>query len=677
LAVPGRGADRVEPDPGVDLAVRQFREFYLGAGGGPAAPDTHLPAPDLRQARRWARALLPNGSWGDIDYASGARSSWPPFGHWTRITELVTAARAEAAGREDRAAELGAAHRAYAFWIAHDFQCPNWWDNEIGIPMAVGRVSLLLGEDLRPAEYAYATGTSLSRYPIARTGQNKVWLAGNTLMLGLLRGDRATIAAATAAIWSEVRVSTDEGIQPDFSFHQHGPQQQFGNYGMAFAVETARWAGIMRGTPWRLPQGQLGVLSQFLLEGENWVCWRGMMDISACGRQLMPGSPREKAATVERVMGQAAGFDGAHEAAYRAFLARDRPGATNDLVGNRYFWRSDYLVHRRPDMAATLKLSSKRVIGAEMVNSENLSGYHLADGALYLYRDSREYEDIFPVWDWGMLPGVTCARVPPPAYTVSSVKTDFVGGVSDGTAGLCALDYDRDGVRAKKAWFFAGDTVVCLGAGISAAAGTPVATTLNQCLLRGPVRVVSRGGDATVEAGRHSFAGRSVVEHDGLRYSLLEEGALNLETGPVTGSWRRVFDSPATPKAEVTRAVFKLWIDHGRGASGGHYAYAVSTLPDGSKPVVLENSGLRQAVLIAGAGAAIVFWAPGEIELPDGMSLAADEPCLVLAGPTETLVVDPTQRLPRLSLEIDGAAHEVELPGGALAGTPARVPNGP
>jgi len=39
--------------------------------------------------------------------------------------------------------------------------------------------------------------------------------------------------------------------------------------------------------------------------------------------------------------------------------------------------------------AATLKMSSTRVIGAELVNSENLSGYHTADGALYLYREGR------------------------------------------------------------------------------------------------------------------------------------------------------------------------------------------------------------------------------------------------------------------------------------------------
>ena len=116
-------------------------------------------------------------------------------------------------------------------------------------------------------------------------------------------------------------------------------------------------------------------------------------------------------------------------------------------------------------------MSSKRVIGAELVNEENLSGYHLADGALYLYQGGDEYTDIFPVWDWRKIPGVTCAQTDIPAFKTSSIESDFVGGVSDGTHGCAALDYVRDGVVAKKAWFFGANSVVCLGAGISGGRG--------------------------------------------------------------------------------------------------------------------------------------------------------------------------------------------------------------
>jgi chondroitin AC lyase len=665
-------ADRPSLLPAAQRAVEQFREFYLGSDDAFAMRDNNEPAPDPSRSRRFAQSLRADGTWADIDYASQAHSAWPPATHGTRMTAMVATAGERATSPADRAELLVAAHRAFAFWIAHDFQCPNWWYNEIGVPKVIGTAALLLGDELAPAEYRYATGTSLSRFPIGRTGQNKVWLAGNTLMLGLLTGDLAVIRAASDAIWGEVHVTTAEGIQADFSFHQHGAQQQFGNYGMALAVETARWGRILRDTPWALPEAQLAVFRRYLLDGQNWVSWRGAMDISACGRQVMPHSPREKTANLARVMAQAASFDAAHEDAYRAFIARNRPGAANELTGNRFFWRSDYMVYRRPDFAATLKLSSKRVIGAELVNRENLSGYHTADGALYLYREGGEYEDIFPVWDWRKLPGVTCAQTALPAFKVSFVNRDFVGGVSDGVDGCCALDYVRDGLRAKKAWFFGGDTVVCLGADIAGQAPATVATTLNQCLLRGTVRVA--GETQALAPGSHTLTGIPSVEHDGWRYTLLEAGVLHLETGPVTGNWHRVFDNPDSPQADVTKKIFTLWLDHGRNPQAAHYAYAVAPASTVAPIRVLENSATKQAVLLPDTNVGIVFWSASDLILPDGRRIASDEPCLLLVEAKTILVVDPTQKLKSLHLQVGGSEREVTLPTGARAGTAGVLP---
>lgn len=673
LAVAAVAADRPALSPDVRRAAQQFDEFYLGSDDAFAMRDTNETAPDPSRSRHFASTLRADGTWADLDYASAARSGWPAATHCTRITAMAATAGQRFTSPADRAALLTAVHRALAWWMAHDLQCPNWWYNEIGIPKAVGTTALLLGDQLTAEEFRYATGTSLARFPIARTGQNKVWLAGNTLMRGLLAGDEAAIGAAVTAIWSEVQVTTAEGIQPDFSFHQHGAQQQFGNYGMAFAVETARWGRILRGTPWQLPAEKLAVFRGYLLDGQNWVSWRGAMDISACGRQFMPHSPAEKAANLARVMEQATTFDPAHTRAYQAFVARNASGAPNDLVGNKYFWRSDYMIHRQAGFAATLKLSSTRVIGAELVNSENLSGYHTADGALYLYRDGREYEDIFPVWDWRKLPGVTCAQTAPPAFTTSFVGRDFVGGISDGAAGCCALDYVRDGVQAKKSWFFTGDTVVCLGADISGHAPEPIATTLNQCLLRGAVRVKVAGGTTPAEPGSHIIAGAEAVEQDGWRYTLLEGGELHLDTGRVTGNWHRVFDNPDAPQADVTKDIFTLWLDHGRDPAAAHYAYAIAPVGSAATVRLLENSATKQVVALAGEKIGIVFWSASGVVLPDGRRIATDAPCLILAAAQTIRVVDPTQKLKTLHLTVDGVAREIVLPTGALAGTASEL----
>ena len=86
-------------------------------------------------------------------------------------------------------------------------------------------------------------------------------------------------------------------------------------------------------------------------------------------------------------------------------IIRKRP---QEIYGHKHFWQSDYSVHYNRTYFTSLRMCSKRTAGMEMnVNGENLLGYYLPFGLTYIYRHGDEYQDIFPVWDWGRLPGVT------------------------------------------------------------------------------------------------------------------------------------------------------------------------------------------------------------------------------------------------------------------------------
>ncbi len=656
-------------------AATQFRDFFADSPDAHGMRDTNeaRPSPDL--APRFAAELGADGRWSDLDYESKARSGWPPAQHWQRIQAMATIYARTGTAPADRAVLLAAVHRAFGHWIERDYQCTNWWFNQIGVPKIVGATLLLLGDAATPEEFRYGTQVSLARYPIKLTGQNKIWLAGNTLMRGLLLRDDAMTGTGIDAIWSEIEITTKEGLQPDFSFHQHGAQQQFGNYGLAYAVNMALWARVLDGTRWQLSPAKLEALRGYLLEGQAWISWRGAMDISACGRQLMPGSPHDKAGTIARVMRQAMVFDPARAPDYAAFVARNEAGGANTLTGFRHFWRSDYAVFRRPEFMATLKMSSNRVIGTERENQENLSGYHLGDGGLYLYRRGDEYADIFPLWNWNRVPGVTCAQMPQPEFVVSQVKTDFVGGLSSGDAGLATLDYRRDGVTAKKAWFFHRDAVVCLGADIRGQSPTGVATTLNQVHLRGPVRVVTAGGAEQFETGERVVNGGATVEHDGWRYTIAAGSQVRIAALPAVGNWQNVYRNPTTPTDDVRGSLFTLWLDHETRPAGASYAYtaALANTSTGDAPRVLANGPALQAAAFVDGAVAVVFWTAGEFGLPDGTRIKADAPCLVLVKSVTAKVVDPTQKLARLALTRDGVVREVALPTGGTAGTPVTV----
>ena len=65
----------------------------------------------------------------------------------------------------------------------------------------------------------------LNRAKMGLTGQNKVWLAQNVIYTSLLTNNYISIELTSKSISEEIMITEREGIQPDFSFHQHGPQQ--------------------------------------------------------------------------------------------------------------------------------------------------------------------------------------------------------------------------------------------------------------------------------------------------------------------------------------------------------------------------------------------------------------------------------------------------------------------
>jgi chondroitin AC lyase len=253
------------------------------------------------------------------------------------------------------------------------------------------------------------------------------------------------------------------------------------------------------------------------------------------------------------------------------------------------------------------------------------------------------------------------------------VPRDFVGALSDGADGVAALDFAREGIRAKKAWFFTGEEIVCLGADLHGASPAGLATTLNQTRARGAVHLRAAGTEERFTTGQRSLSGTATVQHDGWVYTLIEPGALHVAAERVTGHWSRVYTNPTTPPDEVRGEVFSLWLDHGTTANGASYAYAIHLDGAPRHAKLLANTASCQAVALAGGKVAVVFWAAGEFRLPDGRIVATDTPCLLLADAQTVRVAEPTQRMTRLQLSLNGVARAVTLPGGGFAGTPVTL----
>ncbi|WP_157246014.1 polysaccharide lyase family 8 super-sandwich domain-containing protein [Nonomuraea typhae] len=549
-----------------------------------------------------------DGLWADVDYADLDVTDWAPFRHLVRL-------RALAVHRPD------AALRALDAWLRLDPRCPNWWYDQLGAPRALGDAALLL-QPLLPAGQAESVCRILRRAAFAgMTGQNLLWAAEVVIRRCLLEGDDDGLAEAFRRAATLLTPGAGEGVQPDYSFHQHGPQLYSGGYGHEFAVDMAALAALSAGTPLALP---LDELAAYFLDGQRWMLHAGRYDIACMGRESTREGNARRGHVLEAAARSLADAGAPRAAELRAFGRGPGPGA-------RYFPHSDYLAVHRAGWSAAVKTSSTRTVLSEAGNGEGLRGRHLCDGVTHLWRTGEEYADLWPVQDWRHLPGTTAAFGPGPPPPLADFGQDtggspFAGGLSDGLLALCAMHLDRDGVRARKAWFFFLEEYVALGAGITGDdPGTSVHTTIDQVAL----------GELVVDSG--------TVRHNGVAYHVLDGPAPTVRAGRRTGRWSDINRSQS-PR-DLAADVLEIWLDHGPGPRDAAYAYLAvpGRAPDPSPVTVLANTPSLQAVRHSGLDVTqAVFHRPGTLTLPDGSSVTVSRPLLLqLTGADEVIAACP------------------------------------
>lgn len=538
---------------------------------------------DVKSAARNADAILSSmqsdGSWSNIDYASKVRSGWPTVEHIRNMRTLACGAYAD--NRQDC---LEAFCKALDFWIVRNPVCPNWYANDISVPMTLGPAAILIRDRLNALQTEQVVKIMSESY-IGMTGQNKVWMSGNVLMRAIIEEDEELVYKARASMLDEIVVTTGEGIQPDWSFHQHGAQLQFGNYGLSFVTVFADWFPAFEGTPLEISGDKRDILVNYIYNGPYRVVWKGYFDMSACGRQVTKNSQKSKANSLLNAMKK---------------LGLEQ----YEITGPVYYPRSDFGVYRSDGWYASIRMQSKRVKGFEQTNSENMRGYFSSDGALLVRRSGREYEDVAPAWNWRRVPGVTAYDDGTELFGCKAAapynKTDLVFGKAEGDKMVAAMDLVRDGLAARKAWFFTPKGIICLGCGISKSDGTQVTTSVDQCRLNG-----------TVETGD------GWVRHNGITYVSID-GSFVQAPEAHSGDWYSIH--PNYNKTLVTMNLLDIYIDHGKSPSGASYAYVI--VPDGSSSAdaaawakgtvkILSNTTSVQKVDV-GDSVLTVDWERGE-----------------------------------------------------------------
>lgn len=633
-----------------------------------------------------------DGSFRDLDYVEQNWTDWGPHRHIIRVKKLcsIFAAEENPYYQSEKLAEE--IHRAIAFFLAGKYKSDNWWMNDVGVPTECGLIRLLFKEWLTeeeskeilrlakgnpdlPREFElYSNPEKDAQRPFKSQGMHMVsQLVDTHVFLAVENGDpkvamkkiRDCIQALNIefkvitypASRSKTHLYADEHcIKTDFSYHEHENEMVHNGYGLGMITYMGLLFVFWRGTDVMMDEEATREYINLLLDGFRLLRFRCTPPMMTLGRDV--ANADKKVYRREDITQMIISICDALllHTDYRSDELRQwremnaNPEKCDHVTFTKYFWQSDIISHNRPGYHFSVHGVSNRIKRPESILKKNVLGMFLGDGCYNLMQTGREYDGIAPYMDWHKVPGttVTCGDVdlnPECEIDIEIDKlrvfggakgtTSFVGGVSDGTYGLFAYDYNHLSVKAKKAWFCFDEGIVCLGAGICTENKDGAFTTLNQCKLFGEVMV---DGEKMNHCERY-LSGCGTVLSDNVGYLFLKpEKNVYLVNETRTGAWNRV-DRDSGTDEPVSGQVFLLGIDHGERPENEEYAYMLLPCMDengllrfAEKPSVeiIENTSACQAVWHREKKQLqAVFYEAGSMKIED-FWLTVNKPCALL-----------------------------------------------
>ncbi len=607
--------------------------------------------PPSERVKQFLADLNESGRWADVDYEDEKRGAWDLMIPASRLRDFAMA-RVAPDLAEDLADGVSgeeldrAIHRVLDDWLANRYKSSNWWYNQIGIPRLMRDTAVLLEGRLDAPRWEGLLEI-VNQHKVEGTGANLLWTAETALHYACLVQDGDLLADAAQRIRGEIVVGQREGIQTDWSFFQHGERPQTFHYGSSYMHVALTVGRQLQGTPWEYSEEEVAILSNFLLEGAQWML-RGEYTVpSTLDRSASrPGSMR---VNLEPFVSMWSKVDSTRRGELRTFAARMTGGA-EPLNGFRHFDRADFTLYHRPGFSYFVKMISDRTFLTETLNQENHFGnpvFHTGDH--YLVRNGQEYVDLMPVWDWERLPGIASA-----SGMREVERKPFVGGLGDGTSGVSAMDQVRTGeegaeLALRRSWFFHRDMVISLAGGWELSGDTSDPwLVLDQSRLRDAVSVVDTEGHAhEIEAGEHWKGSAVAVSHGDVAWIPLGRAPVSVQIVKACGSWRRINSNYS--EEPIEEKVFLASMEF-EGASPEAGGFAVLPGVDPAEAVriagappwtVLRNDRAVQALEFADDGVGMaVFYETGAVEF-GGRELSVSRPCLVFRRGETLSVADP------------------------------------
>jgi hyaluronate lyase len=514
----------------------------------------------------------------------------------------------------------------------------NWYDFEIGAPIQLVDIAVLLYDQLSPMQIGNYMGAVEKFTPSATTqapGGTSGSFTGSNRMLKIrivgVRGcvvkDAVKLGAARDAL-SElfVYVTTGDGFYQDGSFIQHVNHPYTAAYGNGLLASIAPVMNWLSGSTWVVTDPMQSNVFSWVFDSYEPIIYNGAALDLVRGREAgRAGDPQGSGHSIMDSVLQIAQFAPPAESLRMKRMIKEwalndtvrdfvsgRPLSTltlaknlmadnnivrrGELIDHFTFPEMDRVVHLGKGYCFGLSLCSTRIANFESINGNNLRGWFTGDGMTTLYNaDLNQFgDDTNCTIDAYRLPGVTAdvthsklpnveASIGPRAQGESTLSPhSWAGGATLGNFGVAGMQFRGVDVTltGKKSWFMFDDEIVCLGAGITSTDARPIETTVeNRKINGGNILTVNGTAKSTALGWSEAMAATS--------WAHLQGNVSGSDIGyyfPTAPTIHALRESRSASPSEIdvnasttveTRNFLRLGFEHGSNPSSTTYQYVL------------------------------------------------------------------------------------------------------
>ena len=508
-------------------------------------------------------------------------------------------------------------------------QYDNWWDWEIGTPIQLTDIGVLLYDQLTTTQLTnYMNAVNFQVPTPDMTQANKVWKARAVGVRGCLVKSSAKIVLCRDAFSAVFPyVTTGDGYYTDGSFIQHDYHPYTAGYGSSLIGTMAPIMNWLSGSTWAITDPAQSNLYRWIFDSYEPIIYNGNVFDLVRGReagrsnaspngngmmdsilQIAQFAPPDDALRMKRLIKEWTQKDytrnfvtsrGLPTLELAKALMNDA-GITprGELLAHYTFAEMDRVIHLGAGHGFGLTMCSTRIANFESINGENLMGWFTGDGQTTLYNgDLNAFADSYHATvDHYRLPGVTAdvthvklphqtASIGPRAQGQSTRSThSWVGGATLGKFGAAGMQFKGVGVTltGKKSWFMFDDEIVCLGAGITSTDSRPIETTVEQrkisstgdnaFTVNGTAKSTALGWTETMSSTSWAHLAGHVSGSD-IGYYFPTAPTIKALREARTGAWSDIdSDSSTTP---ITRNYLRMTFEHGSNPTNTTYQYVL------------------------------------------------------------------------------------------------------